>query len=182
MGSNYREVIEDFFLFTIVGTLFGKDYANFFALGDGFVRINDVEHKLGPFPRNAPPYAAYALIEDNIEIDPKLIKIGVIDQLPLKEVDHYLIGTDGVHDLANAASRLVPGSVKPVGPLDQFWQNQKHYKNKAMISRRLGMIARDWPLRAPDPGLLPDDTTLITGVNTTPFPEQPTEAEASDPA
>jgi hypothetical protein len=53
-----------------------------------------------------------------------------------------------------------------VGPLDQFYRQDRYFANPELISRRLKLISRDWPMSNPQPGLLHDDTTLIVGRRT----------------
>ena len=57
-----------------------------------------------------------------------------------------------------------------VGPLSQFWSEDRYFKNRDMLRRRLTIANRDvtradWDERALiiEHGLLPDDTTIITG-------------------
>jgi hypothetical protein len=165
MGGNYRQTVEEYFLFTLVGVLLTDDYATFFALGDGVVIVNGKEYSLGPFEGNKPPYIGYGLLLDNIDIEPEQVSIRVIEQIPLKELRHFLIGSDGVTDLMGLAERQLPGMPdKTVGEIDSFWSDDRYFgPNDALVSRALTLIARDWPRHSPKSGLLHDDTSLIAG-------------------
>jgi serine/threonine protein phosphatase PrpC len=163
MGGNYREVVEEFFLFTCIGVVLGKSDAVFFGLGDGLLVINGEATSLGPYPGNMPPYAGYGLLEGSINIDPALLDIWTCE-VPLAELDHFLIGTDGLDDLMEAAEKSVPGMDQPVGGIEQFWTEDRYFGgNPELVSRRLRLLARDWPKHNPEPGVLPDDTSLIVG-------------------
>lgn len=164
MGGNYRRTVEEFFLFTVVGVVMAGDKAAFFALGDGVIAINGEVVDLGPFPGNAPPYLGYGLIGDSLQ-DRSLgdQPFTIIRQLPLAELEHFLIGTDGVIDLIAQAGHNQPGSTQPVGGIEQFWTQDSMFANPELVSRRLKLIARDWPRHNPEPGRLPDDTTIVVG-------------------
>lgn len=159
----YRQIVEDYFLFTIVGVVLADGWATFFAIGDGIVTINGETICLGPFPGNAPPYIGYCLMADEASGARPECDVRIIRQVPLRKLDSFLIGTDGVHDLIGAEDYTIPGMEQTVGGIGQFWQHDRYYRNPELTHRQLKLIARDWPRRDPWPGLLPDDTTLIAG-------------------
>ena len=163
MGGDYRRVIEDYFLFTTVGVLLTDAAATFFALGDGVVIVNGQTHVLGPFPDNTPPYLGYGLVEGLWDADLSNRQFEVVEELDISGLEHFVIGCDGVADLIKAAEKCQSGSDQPVGGIEQFWQEDKYFRNPELVNRRLKLIARDWPRHDPQPGLLPDDTTLIVG-------------------
>jgi serine/threonine protein phosphatase PrpC len=166
MGGDYRKTVEEYFLFTIVGVVLAGQLATFFALGDGVVIVNGFQYQLGPFAGNMPPYAGYGLISDKLTIDPDSVVLRPVLQVPLTELDSFLIGSDGVMDIINAAEKMVPGLGNPVGSIAQFWEDDRYFQgNPELVSRRLKLLARDWPKHDPEPGLLPDDTSLIVGQN-----------------
>lgn len=164
MGDDFRRTVEDYFLFTIVGVVLTPETATFFAFGDGIVVINGAVSCLGPFPGNAPPYLGYGLLYERLDMAVTSGKqFEIIRHMPIGELDNFLIGTDGVLDLINAAEQQLPGMQQPVSGIGQFWQQDKFFSNPELVHRRLKLIGRDWPKRDPEPGLLPDDTTLIVG-------------------
>ncbi|MBI4142843.1 hypothetical protein HY480_03150 [Candidatus Uhrbacteria bacterium] len=84
------------------------------------------------------------------------------------QVHSILLGTDGVVDLIVAANRNIPGKDELVGPLAQFWTEDRYFKNPDMIRRRLTIINRDvvgWDAARgcidTQRGLLPDDAALV---------------------
>jgi len=167
MGDSLSCTINDYFLFTVVGVLITPLSTACFALGDGVIVVNDEEIPLGMFPGNAPPYLAYGLVESSLEVtDAELLRFQIHRSLPTAELRSFLIGTDGVQDLMKAAARNLPGKTESVGPLRQFWQEDRYFANPDMIRRRLAAVNRDvvsTDNARKEAGLLRDDTTLIVG-------------------
>jgi hypothetical protein len=149
-------------LFTVVGALITAETTVLFSIGDGVAAVNGEVIVIGPFPGNAPPYLAYGLNEKD---EPRF---QIHRVLKTSDVQTLLIGTDGVADLVRLAGHTMPGRCDSVGPLEQFWREDRYLKNPDMIRRRLALINRcatnpDWERRSIDRqiGLLRDDTTLI---------------------
>lgn len=156
MGGSFSQTVNDFFLFTLIGTVITESATVVFAHGDGMFCVNGEVTCIGPFPGNEPPYIAYGLIESSI--DPDLLRFQLIT-LPTEEIkSSLLVGTDGVNELAASAEKNIPGKSEKVGPLSQFWENDKHFANPFNISRRLAIVNGFF---VKEPGLLHDDTTLI---------------------
>ena len=164
MSEDYRKVIENYFLFTYVGVVIGREKSVFFACGDGLIAINDTLRALGPFPGNMPPYLCYQLISENVSIDPGLIRLIPLIEVANEDMDTFMIATDGVDDLLKAQEERMPGLTKQVGPLSQFWSDERYFRgNPEIVSRQLKLIGRDWPRESPEAGLLSDDTTIVVG-------------------
>ncbi|MDX2097551.1 MAG: protein phosphatase 2C domain-containing protein [Leptolyngbyaceae cyanobacterium bins.59] len=173
IGGDPIQVIQDGFLFTVVGAIVSTEGASLFSLGDGVIVINGIVESLGPFPHNAPPYLAYELIardrgaKFHFPASPDL-PFQVHHPCSISILQSILIGTDGVTDLIAAAEISLPGQSERIGPLSQFWEADRYFTNPDQIRRRLALMNRevtqpDWETRslAKHPGLLPDDTTLI---------------------
>ncbi len=164
MGGNYREVVEEYFLFTLVGVVISTEHATFFGLGDGTIYINGTQLPLGPYPNNAPPYLAYGLLEGRVDVDPGLLHVRPHQMVAVNDLRHFLIGSDGVDDLVARQNDHMPGMSQAVGPVSQFWEQDRYYNgNPILVSRQLNLISRDWPRANPELGLLGDDTTIIAG-------------------
>lgn len=164
MGGNYREIVEEYLLFTLVGVVLQPTNATFFGLGDGTMIINGTPLPLGPYPNNAPPYLGYGLLEGRVDVDPGLIRISPYTVTSIHELHSFLIGTDGVDDLIAHQGSRMPGTDRVVGAIDQFWEQDRYFANNPiLVSRQLGLIGRDWPRANPEIGLLSDDTTIIVG-------------------
>lgn len=168
LGDNLSEVISRNFLFTTLGALIGQEQAVFFALGDGIIIVNGVQATQDEeYPNNEPPYLAYGL--GLFKYDPDLVKFRVW-HIPTADLESFLVGTDGVGELIKAHSRKIPGREELVGPLSQFWENDSFFANPDMVRRKLAIINRNnqkiiWGEQRVErePGLLRDDTTLVTG-------------------
>ncbi len=174
MGANPNRIIADHFLFTIIGIMVQKDTTTAFFCGDGMIQINDKTIILNPQEGNTPIYIAYDLVPTSLkDVAPESMTLQVAWQGPTSEVKHFLIGTDGAENIIKRADCLLPGKHEVVGGIDQFWTNDRFYKNPEAINRRLRIMNRDgqkvdWPGRRITrfSGLLEDDTTIICGRKT----------------
>ncbi|QDE86631.1 protein phosphatase 2C domain-containing protein [Myxococcus xanthus] len=156
-----REVMGDF-LFTVVGAVVTSSLTLVFSAGDGVWALNGEVHPLGPFPGNAPPYLAYALMHgEDVALTPRAL-------VPTEDVHALLLGTDGVADLERLATTRMPAGDELVGPLSRLWMEDRYFANPDALRRRLALLNRE-AVRADfasqqlsrTPGLLPDDTTLV---------------------
>lgn len=169
LGDDPVGTVAELLLFTVAGAVLTPEVTTLFAIGDGACWVNGENLSPPPFPGNAPPYLAYALIPEWVrDFDPAETTFQVQGQLPTNQVRSLLVGTDGVHDLAQAAGQCLPGQETTVGPLAQFWEDNRYFHNPDQVRRRLTQLNRsipqpDWEQRTlhHPPGLLPDDTTLI---------------------
>ena len=169
VGLPFVEVIRDFFLFTIVATVIGKDYTYIISFGDGIYSLNGNVVSLGPFPNNAPPYIAYSSVVEHLEnITREDLHFTLNEIIPTSEVDNIILGTDGVEDLIAAENKKIPGKDEHVGPLSQFYTNDLFFNNIAAIERRLCLVNRTTnkvnritKALQVERGHLPDDTTLV---------------------
>jgi hypothetical protein len=168
MGGGLSQAVADYLLFTIVGAVVTESAAVVFSLGDGVAVVNGVPEVLES-PDNEPPYLAYALsgmppsARSREELCFRALRV-----LPAADVDAIVIGSDGVGDLLRVAERLLPGRSEPAGPIRQFWDDDRYFRNPAGLGRRLAQLNRpasriDWERRRVERehGLLPDDTTLV---------------------
>ncbi|MEK7641649.1 MAG: protein phosphatase 2C domain-containing protein [Patescibacteria group bacterium] len=165
-GSRAKAVL-DHFLFTLLALVVTPVTTYVIGIGDGIYAINGEVVQIGPFPENKPPYLAYGgLLKSTIS--PELVRFTVHKTIPTAELTSALIGTDGVGDLDRAASKTLPGRKELVGPLSQFWVDDRYFKNPEGIRRRLNLINNsacqtDWKARetTEEHGRLTDDTTLV---------------------
>jgi len=169
MGKSLTEVIAEYFMFTVVGYLITPSRTSVFSIGDGVYVLNGEVNRIGPFPDNKPPYLTYAISPADISIThPELIKFQIHEVVPTDQVQSILIGTDGVVDLIDVAEKCLPGKTELVGPISQFWEDDKYFDNPDLIRRRLFLTNRDLvKVSRPERhlnrihGLLRDDTTLV---------------------
>lgn len=171
MQGAFGENLWDYFLFTVVGVIIADDRAVFFSLGDGTMIVNGENIPIGPFPNNEPPYLTYGLRKTSLSSKaPHLLNFQVHRNLRVEELKNFLIGSDGIGDLIRARDLLIPGKEEVVGSIDQFWSNDRYFKNPDALRRRLFLVNRDtqvinWETRQADHnnGHLPDDTTMVVG-------------------
>lgn len=171
MGPSFTEIINDYFLFTVVGIIITPWGAVAFSIGDGVIVVNNEVITLGPFPGNQPPYLSYGLVETSLKSsDPDALEFKVNKVLPPDTLRSFLIGCDGIGDLMKVEEVRLPGRMDVVGPLSQFWTDDTYFTNPDNVRRRLAIMNRvvhrpDWTERRlnKETGLLPDDTTLISG-------------------
>lgn len=172
MGMSVSQIVRDFFLFTIVGVLITRKNAQTFALGDGVIMINGEMFQVGPFPQNEPPYLGYNLTGTSSQMLPELLKIQIIKVMPTELIKSVLIGTDGISDFVQVTDRRMPGKEELVGPIAQFWDEDRYFSNPDMVRRKLFLTNNDSVkyIRGPgnviqeiwkENGLLPDDTSII---------------------
>lgn len=164
MGGDLRDVVREFFLFTLVGVVIAGDRAAVFSLGDGLVAINGEVTQLGPFPGNAPPYLGHALLGEETMMDTRLV---VHRTMAAREVESVVVASDGAAEWLDVCARCLPGTTESVGPLAQLWQDDRFFEHPDALRRKLSRMNRAfvrpvWDDRrmAKEPGLLEDDTTI----------------------
>ncbi|MDR0606789.1 MAG: protein phosphatase 2C domain-containing protein [Candidatus Peribacteria bacterium] len=170
MGEDWREILRDYFLATLVGVVIREDTTCIFSCGDGVVALNGEIQEIGPFEGNMPPYLVYGITGSTVtENDPSLLAIKRNTLFPTSEVQTLMIGTDGVGDLIKVAKQPFPAQEKLIGGIEQFWSEDRYFENPARMQNVFNVINTekrrvDWKAQNIQrfPGLLPDDTTLIT--------------------
>ncbi len=167
MGGSFTQVINDYFLFTMVGAVITPWNTFLFSVGDGVFVVNGEVMKLGPFPDNAPPYLAYNLTGSTLTgTNPKLLEIRIDRVIQTSELQSLLLGTDGVLDLIDAANEMIPHREDTVGGIQKLWFDDHFFENPDAIRRWLALVNREGAEIVGNKaritaGLLPDDTTLI---------------------
>ncbi len=162
--SSARAFVHDALLFTIVGLLITPTRTLAFAAGDGALAINDELRALGPFPDNSPPYLGAALLSPE---DAARGRLRALVSLPTAELRSAMIASDGALELEARRDRHVPGTTSKLGPLRQFWTDDRYFRNPDAMRRRLALANRERARATPtgglrrEHGLLPDDTTII---------------------
>jgi len=164
-GANpgWTGTVSQTFLFTIIGFIMTPEWTWIFSLGDGVYGLNN-NFNTKEYEGNAPPYLGYRLVDSKF----KNLSLDIDERVPTEEVQNLLIGSDGVAQLAELGEHNMPGKEKQVGPISQFWEEDRYFKNPDMVRRKLFLMNRetvspDWEnkILRRHPGLLEDDTTLI---------------------
>lgn len=168
MGSDFKETINDYFLFTVLGAIMTPSITAIFSLGDGIYWINGQMFEIGPFENNEPPYLAYSLVNSSLGLPPEFLQFQVQNILPTDQVQSLLIATDGIHDFVKSADKKMPAKEELVGPVSQFWQEDGYFANQDKIRRKLFLVNRDIVTYnrqehqlVRENGLLRDDTTMV---------------------
>jgi hypothetical protein len=163
IDQSLTQIVNDYFLFTIVGVVITPLETVIFSVGDGVIALNDEIKIVGEEYQNKPPYLAYNLCNYSEEVE-----LEIHYQIPTEQVSSLLIGTDGVKDLITSENKPIPGKSETVQNLSQFWLQDRYFNNPDMIRRYLYLLNQDiskadWKQQQINKqvGLLPDDTTLI---------------------
>ncbi|MFN5835872.1 MAG: protein phosphatase 2C domain-containing protein [Pseudanabaena sp.] len=144
------QFVNDYLLFTIVGTLITEHETVTFSIGDGAIAVNGKFTEIPPYADNAPPYLAYGLYK------PDAVHFEIRNRLPTQELESLLISTDGIMDLVTVEN------------IAQFWQESRYFQNPNAIRRKLALLNREeikpnWQKRelTKRSGVLSDDTSLV---------------------
>ena len=135
MGGPLPAVVADYLLFTVIGAIATPQAVTVFSLGDGLVAVNGCVEVLA-FPGNEPPYLAYGLLDGDAP------RFRIHAMLGAEQLDHLLIGTDGATELI------------ALDALSQFWEQERYFRNPALVTRRLRVFDRET-------ARLHDDATLV---------------------
>lgn len=164
MGGSFTENIGEYFLFTLVGAIVTETGTFIVSCGDGIFGLNGDVTRLTS-KDNKPDYIAYGLVESGIPA-PKLTVQAI---QPTVEVASLIVGTDGCEALLDAIDQKIPGKEDKIGPINQFWTNDRYFKNPFAVGHRLNLINRDVSrydaekkVMIEEHGPLRDDTTFIT--------------------
>ena len=166
MGENFAQILNDYFLFTVLGAFVHRESYAVFAAGDGIVLTTHDCGEDGVYrleaKDNKPVYPAYRLLRNREEPIVKVVEMGFAHVLR-----SVLIGTDGVADLMKSAEKPIPGKSDKIGPIEQFWRTDRFFKNPYAIGHRLNLINRtvskmDYETRSKveEHGPLTDDTSM----------------------
>ncbi len=137
MGGGFRQVVSDYFLFTVLGFVVAPRRTVLFGIGDGVVGVNGSIQRLVA-EDNTPAYLAYALVPSGAGA-PAPPPFVVHASLSTVDVRSLLVGTDGVEE---------------VTAVSEFWEADRYFTNPFNVGRRLAQLNRK-------PGVLPDDSTLV---------------------
>jgi hypothetical protein len=138
MGGSFRQVVGEYFLFTVQAFVIAPRWTTVFGIGDGVLAWNG-EHRRLTATNNAPAYLGYGLLGDPGSESAPHFEVHAV--LATSAVQSILVGTDGMGEAPSIA---------------EFWNDDRYYANPYNVGRRFVQ----WN-RAHKPGLLPDDTTLV---------------------
>ncbi len=158
--TSFESRVKECLLFTLVGAVVTDSVAFVFTYGDGVFAINGDISVIEEFEGDAPPYPAYRLV--STDMPDSALGFQLRAYMSADEVQSILIGTDGVEKFIAAEHTVLSGKGGEVGPLAQFWENQKFVNNPDNIRRRLAVINNDHVVEGRiKSGHLRDDTTIV---------------------
>lgn len=164
LGGSYSETVGEGFLFTVVGFLVTRERTFVFAAGDGLIMLNGQRIALESGERNAPEYMSYGLLENSQTAG----ELRVIASQNTETLESLLVATDGAFSLEKARDLKMPGKTEKVGPISQFWMEERYFKNPFTLGRQLNLMNRetshiDYEKKRVhnEVGPLNDDTTLM---------------------
>jgi serine/threonine protein phosphatase PrpC len=175
MGGRLNEVIEHYFLFTIVGIVITPNRSWTFSIGDGVIFLNGERVDPGPTrlldkDRNSPTYLAYGIMSPGSVSASAKLDFNIHTILSTQELQSFLIATDGADHLIAHAKDKIPGQEELVGDIGRLWQEDRFFENPDMLRRFLTLANRDHTKIDYDErktkqfhGHLKDDTTIIVG-------------------
>lgn len=150
LSGKIGDVVETYFLFSIVGFVILQEKTYVFACGDGSYIVNGQETKLGPFPGNEPPYPCYALLGR-----PERSLFSLVE-FETAQISDIAVATDGVD--------YFPGSFYE--GYHKMVAEERVFSNPDFLRRSLAIINKE---RVEEkmliPGPLKDDTTIVIARN-----------------
>jgi len=155
LGGSFSQVINDYFLFTVIGAVITDEKVLVFSLGDGCFSVNGQVTVVDQ--DNLPRYLAYALVSSVVLSEDKhFLDFQTHVEMGIDELDSLVLATDGATDLQDRAEESISilGEDVPVGDLTQFETNPKYLKNASLLQK-------DLVVRGVNKGILRDDTTVI---------------------
>lgn len=163
MGDSLTAMVQDHFLFTVVGAVVTPEFAFVFGCGDGVAILNGLDLKIGlTDDTNAPPYIGYHLVGQGRDgLKAKALIHG-------DEFQSLVIATDGLDGLRSNPEACLPGKDEKVGLVSRLWEDGRFFSNQDALRRFLALANRsvetaDWKAQVMkrEHGLLKDDTTVV---------------------
>ncbi|MDZ4834119.1 MAG: protein phosphatase 2C domain-containing protein [Candidatus Melainabacteria bacterium] len=164
-----KQILHDCFLFTTLGIVVTPCSVIIFSIGDGVFALNGDVKQIGPFPNNAPPYIAYALLPSVFAYDPDALKFHIHAIVNTSDVESLLIATDGFEELIGKSGAMLPGKTRELGPASQVWSDDRFFDDDQLdlLTPWLRQVNSEVVKVSPAAqlersfGLLSDDTTLV---------------------
>lgn len=162
------KVVDDMFLFTIVGAIINESFATIFSIGDGVYSLNGKTTIIDE--NNSPNYLGYRIIPGAYAVEESGIRFMVREEVETSSLESMIIATDGASDIEARAEEplVISGSAGIVGGLNQFESEERYLKNPTLVQRRLNQLSLsrteiDWDNQRimRSEGILGDDTSVI---------------------
>ena len=167
-GAKVNRILNDYFMFTIVGFVMSNVRAVIFTIGDGVYGVNGNYIKIPHNIENKPIYCGYSLMTSlphhvtDDDMQPKI----VVD-CNTESVDTILVATDGFEYYLDNLDKKIAGTDTVLSTVDLY--DEHFFKNKDNITRHLRKCTSsftriDWErneVTEEPPILSVDDTTII---------------------
>ncbi len=140
LGEDEKTVLEQNFLFTVLGVLITPIRSVFFGIGDGVIAINGEIKVLEPCEGNKPIYLAYGLTGAGGEVSDEECKFQIHHSLWTSELDSFLLATDGVKELMEDELEQIPEGEEAVNSLRQFWEDEKYIQHEQALFKSLQIL------------------------------------------
>ncbi len=139
-------VVADFFLFTFLVGVVGRERAAIVGVGDGVFMVDGAVTVLDAGPDNAPPYVAYEVVGAAHAAEPR-----VFFSADARDFDCLVVATDGAADLdATNDDDALDGARFS---LERVARDARFRRNKSLLHKRLQVVGRRF-------ARLNDDTTV----------------------
>jgi hypothetical protein len=166
--TEINRILNEYFMFTIVGFVMNNTRTVMFTLGDGVYGINGNYIRIPHNVENKPIYCCYSLMTSlphHVTPDDMIPKI-VVD-CNTDSVDTILVATDGFEYYLDNLDKKIAGTNTVLSTIDLY--DDVFFKNKDNITRHLRKCTSsytyiDWERNevTEDPPILSvDDTTII---------------------
>lgn len=133
-----KEFVYDSLLFTIVGAIIVNETLYIFHLGDGYYAVNDTLIEISSPVKNTPEYFSYNLLA-TVPTQPLYYGFVLSEIIPLTEVEHFLLATDGLRDFIRCEKHLIPMETENVGNLFELYDDY-YFNNTTALQRKLNKI------------------------------------------
>lgn len=154
-----KEVLSRAFMFTLIGVVVTREWTQVFACGDGEIHLNGVRHGLPEPPSGRPDVLTDGLL-DAMNILDGACDLQPIVSRPTSEVNHLVIGTDGLAPLYDEQGQRLFLLPDPVPWFSRLWEEDAFFTDPETL--RLEWVERSLPGCRPRDGLLlHGDTTGI---------------------
>lgn len=164
LSDNTEQFALDYLMFGCLVVLITPSISFGFHLGDGYFVLNGETIRIGPYPGNRPPYIGYRLLH-NPGYRERDLWFRESFALKTSELNNVIAATDGLEYLIRHQHDLLPSppnqvyipnqDPESVGPLSKLWEDDSYFQNPDALRRFL--IRCNF-----EPGLLPDDTTIVS--------------------
>lgn len=136
--ESLKEFVYDSLLFTIIGAIIVNETLYIFHLGDGYYAVNGTLIEITSPIKNTPEYFSYNLLS-TVPTQPLYYEFILSEIIPLSEVEHFLLATDGLREFIRCEKYLIPMETESVGNLLDLYDDY-YFKNETALQRKLNKI------------------------------------------